>query len=269
MTFNSAEISNQDGQPLALYHLKYGEIVWAYTSADRVVTYGGVDYQPVAVLDSGMTQGGSSLNDLTIDAPSNLPICALFRGTPPSGSIFLTVRRIHYGEADAPIYWKGTVTTVKRTGPADAQIIGQPLTSSFKRTGLRLCWTRECPHFLYDPGCKVDPEDYRFETTIGALTGIAVTVAGVGGAADGYYTGGYMEWEVEVGTTERRMIEKHEGTTLTLMGLTTDLEVGLDIALFPGCDRTPATCDTKFSNIPNYGGFTFMPGESPYGVNLF
>lgn len=270
MSFNDAEISTQDGRPVALYLLEWGETVWAYTSADRDINYGGIDYIAVAVSDNGMVQGGSSANDFTLDCPSNLPVVDLFRGTPPSNSIWLTVRRKHMDEADAPIYWNGTVTNVKRLGPADAQIIGKPLTASFKRTGLRLCWTRECPHFLYDPGCKADPEDFRTDAEITDMTGNSITLDTTGGHVDGYFRGGYVEWEInDDGTIERRMIEDHAGTVLTIFGLTDGMEIGDAVAIFPGCDRTPGTCQSKFANLPNYGGFDFMPGQTPFGTLIF
>jgi uncharacterized phage protein (TIGR02218 family) len=276
MTFNSAEISTQDGRPVALYLIEWGSTEWCYTSADRPITYGVNNkgeprvYEPRTVSDSGMVQGGSSQNDFTVTCPANLPIVALFNGTPPSLDMWLTVRRMHYGELDAPIYWIGNVANVKRTGPAAAQIVGVPLTATFKRTGARLGWTRECPHFLYDSECKVDPEAYKLEVTITAKTGTTLTVDTVDGHEDGYYRGGMVVFEINGdGTLEYRMIEKNVGLVLALLGLTDSLEVGMPVTIYPGCDRTPATCRARFNNIPNYGGHHYMPGETPFGVNLF
>lgn len=273
MAFNDAEISTQDGQPIALYLLEWGNTVWRYTSADRDIEYpdgSGIMYLSRPVSDKGMVQGGSSANDFTMDCPSNLPIVALYRGTPPSGTIWMTVRRMHIGEADAPIYWIGTVTNVKRLGNADAQVLGRPLTGSFKRTGLRLCWTRECPHFLYDPGCKVNPAAFRVDAVILAKTGTTITLDNVGGKADSWFTGGYVEWEINAdGTIERRMIESHAGNVLVIFGVTDGLEIAHNVAIYPGCDRTPTTCSAKFNNLPNYGGFPFMPGQTPFGTIIF
>lgn len=278
MSFNSAEISTQDGRPIALYLILWGSTVWAYTSADRNITRDEiingvtveVEYLAVAVSDNGMVQGGSSANDFTLTGPSDLPIAGLFRGTPPSLSLWLLVRRQHVGETDAPIYWTGNITNVKRVGFGECQIIGKPLTASFKRTGLRLCWTRECPHFLYDSQCKVDPEDYKVTATVSDKTGNTVTVSTVGGHPDQYFRGGFVSWDIDgIGTTENRMIESQEGAVLTMLGLTDGIVIGESIALFPGCNRSPTMCDDKFDNIPNYGGFDFMPGETPFGSIIF
>jgi len=277
MTFSSAETSTQDGRPIALYTLRWGNTYWRYTSADSDVdgteVIGGivtpVTYSARAVQDSGMVQGSGNQNDFTMDCPASLPIVDLFGVTPPAGTIWMTVRRKHIGEADTPIYWIGTITNVKRLNLGEAQVIGVPLTASFARTGLRLCWTRECPHFLYDMDCKVNEADYREEGVISAVTPSTVTVTMIP-MPDQYFRGGYIEWAANAdGTMDRRMIESQEGNTFTVFGLTERMTVGLAVNVYPGCDRSPQTCKDKFDNIDNYGGFDFMPGESPFGINLF
>lgn len=277
MSYNDKEISTQDGRPVALYMMEWGNTVWRYTSADQQITRSelvngvaaDVTYVPKAMSDSGMVQGGSSANDFTVDCPTDLPIVGLFRGTPPSETIWLTVRRIHMGETDSPIYWTGTVTNVKRLDLANAQIIGKPLTASFKRTGLRLCWTRECPHFLYDFDCKVSASAYAQTANLTALTATTLTMD-LAGKPDQYYRGGYISWQANAdGTKERRMISGQVGNTITVLGLTDGLAVGKAVTAYPGCDRSSATCVSKFNNLANFGGFEFMPGQSPFGTQIF
>jgi uncharacterized phage protein (TIGR02218 family) len=283
MAFNDKEISTQDGRPAALYRLDWGNTSWFYTSADRKITrtelVKGVNtvvtYEPRAMKDSGMVQGGSQQNDFTVEGPSDLPIVRLFRGSPPSESIWLTVRRCHDADGtEAPIYWTGYVMNLKRPTDAKCAIIGQPLSASLKRTGLRLCWTRECPHFLYDPGCKVDPEAYRVNGEVVSFNGTTIVVTLEQEMEGGWFRGGFIAWEAnDDGTLERRFIEADvagdEGTTLTIFGLVDFLDIGDAVALYPGCSRTPSVCDGKFSNIDNYGGFDKMPGASPFNTPIW
>lgn len=273
MAFNDKEISTQDGRRIALYALRWGNTWWRYTSADRKITreelvanvMTEVEYLPVAMKDNGMVQGSSSQNDFTVDGPGSLPIADLFRGTPPAESIWLTVRRMHAGEDDAPITWKGVVLNVKRPTPGTCQIVGKPLIATMKRTGLRLCWSRECPHFLYDAGCKVDKETYRVDAEVTSMTATTFTTD-----ADGDFRGGFVEWEVnEDGTIDRRFIDGQTGTTCSIFGLTDRLEVGMAVRLYPGCDRTPTMCNDRYENIDNYGGFDKMPGQSPFNVAIW
>ena len=137
MTFVDREISSDDSQPVGLYKLEWGPTVWAYTSAEREIVRQETDgqgvvrevrYQPVSISDSGMTQGGSAANDFTVDIQADVPIVDLFRSTPPSESIWLTVRRKHVGEEEALVSWIGTVANVTRTdeaqGPGKVVAVG-------------------------------------------------------------------------------------------------------------------------------------------------
>lgn len=281
MTYNARETSTQDGRPIALYLFKWGKTEWRYTSADRevtiqepivvngVTTYQPRTYAPRPISDTGMKQGGSSQNDFEISLPDDLPVVALYRGTPPSDNVKIVVRRQHIGDQDVPIYWKGQVFNVKRPQPGSATIVGKPLLATLKRTGLRLCWTRECPHFLYDPGCKVDPLDYEVTATVVAVAGNLVTVEELEQPAD-WFRGGFMSYEAGPDKTlERRFIEVQAGNLLTIFGLADYLAIGDTVKLYPGCTRTPTVCNGKFNNIDNYGGFDKMPGKSPFTTRIF
>lgn len=274
MTFAAREISNQDGQRIALYEIEWGQTKWYYTSADQdiTVTISGEPrtYTAVAISDSGMTQGGSSNNDMTVEAPSNIPLVDLFNSTPPALEIWLTVRRMHSGDTDPPlIYWTGTVLNVKRQdGNAAVDIIGQTLLASFKRSGLRLAWTRGCPHMVYDQDCRAVKEDFAVTASIVSLTGNSVTVSFGAGTPPplGYFDGGFLEWTANGdGTIDRRGIVSSDSTTkFILFGTTYRLAVGTTITLYPGCNLTTEHCDEKFSNLANFGGFEQMTGKNPF-----
>lgn len=272
MAFNDKEISTEDGSPISLYEFKWGNTYWRYTSGDREIEYpDDVFYTPISIKDDGVVQGGSSANDFTVTAQADIPITTLFAGTPPSETITLTVRRQHPGEADAPIYLKGTVGNVKRKDLAEVLIIVRSLTATFKRTGLRLTWTRGCPHALYDSNCKVNREAFKVIATITAKAGVSITVNATGKPL-GWFDGGYLSWEAnEDGTLDRRPIDR--GLTdkqFTLLGGTDRLEIGQEINLYPGCPLVKEVCDSKYDNLANYGGFDFMPGKSPFdGTPVF
>lgn len=279
MTYEVKEISDQDGQIISLYEFKWGSTYWRYTSADKDIplTQNGDDviYTAVTISDDGVVQGGGSANDLTVSAQINLPLIELFRGTPPAGSIWLTVRRRHSGDPndDWFVHWIGTIGNVKKGGIATAKIIGRTLLATFNRSGLRLAWTRNCPHMLYDSECRVDPVDFAVEAEITEINADgSITVDTAGGNPAGYFDGGFIEWTVNVdGTKDQRGIESSlDDTTFRIFGTSDRLEVGLAITLFPGCDLTATTCSAKFANLTNYGGLEQMTDENPFdGRNVF
>lgn len=279
MTYEATEISTQDGAPVALYEFMWGSTFWRYTNADQAQTItqdaASVTYEPIAISDDGVKQGGSANNDMTVRAPINIPLVDLFRGTPPADSIWLTIRRRHAdgGATEFFVHWIGTIRNVQKGKQAQATIIGQALLASFNRSGLRLAWTRSCPHMLYDTECRVDPATFAHVAEITAIgTDGTITVDSAGGNVAPYFDGGYFTWEANAdGTIDQRGIEESvTDTQFRIFGSTDRLEVGLSITMYPGCDLSATTCNSKFSNLANFGGFEQMTGENPFdGRNIF
>lgn len=267
MTFSLFEIGNRSGRPVHLYEFAWGETVWRYTSADRDITFDDLPWTAIAISDGGVVQGGQAV-EFEISIPANLPIVDLFRSTPPATPI--TVRALVYHRDDPDlggvVYWTGTVGNVKRKDRSAATIFGLPLSATFRRVGLRLCWERGCPHMLYDEECRVDKASFSTATTITAMTGTTITVGSIGAFTAERYAGGYFEWEASVeGTIDRRGIESSAGgLVFNVFGSTDRLEIGQAITLYCGCDLTAETCDTFFDNLSNHGGHEYMPRKSPF-----
>lgn len=277
MGFNLFEIANFLGRPVCLYEFAWGPTFYRYTSADRVIEYGvdendePIKWLPIAISDSGFTQGSQS-QDFVITLPRANPIVDLFRSTPPSTKIVLTARRFHRDDPDqeAQVYWIGTVGNVKGKDANTAEVLGLPISSTIRRTGLRLCWEVNCPHALYDAGCKANKELFRTDTTITALTATSVTLASLGAFPPERYAGGFLEWEAtDEGTIDRRAIERHMGgTELQLFGRTDRLIAGQAVSIFLGCDLTAQTCKDVFDNLENHGGFPMLSKKSPFDGNF-
>lgn len=271
MTYNALEVSNHGGKPIGLYKFALGSKEWCYTSADRDITYGGDTYTKAGIVDEGVVQGGGSADadDLIIKAQADLEFLDLYVGTPPSLTMQVTLRRMHHGDAEAPIQWMGVLGAVKRMNKAMSQIVCRlPGPNGRRRAGPRLCWERGCPHVIYDHGCKLVPADWAVAATVDAIVdGVSFVSATAGGFDMDYFTGGYIEWEIFPGVLDRRGILSHQADLVTVLGLTDGLTEGMAITLYPGDDRTAETCDAKFNNILNYGGVLHMPGKSPFDGN--
>lgn len=273
MGFSLFEISSFLGRPVCLYEFQWGNTVYLYTSADRDLPYGEDDddnpiiWTKLAISDSGFTQGVSA-EDFVITMPRNNPLIDLFRLTPPSLPITIVCRRFHYDDPDeeATVYWSGTLGNVKGKDAISVEVLGVPISRTTRRTGLRLCWGRGCPHSVYDEGCTLDPELFKVETTITGLTSVAIDVASFGIWGGSAFAGGYVEWDAnDDGTIDRRAIESFPGAlTLWLLGTTDRMEIGQAIRLYPGCDLTPTTCISRFNNLANHGGFEMLADKSPF-----
>lgn len=278
MTFNAREISTQDGQPIALYEFRYGNSYWRFCTADEDQTIGLDEnddpavWQARAILDEGVTQGGSDQNDLTLRTQSNNPVAAIFRDGQLSGKVWLSVRRWHIGddESETPLLWSGTIVNVSPIDRATVQMSGRALGGSYDRQGLRLSWGRMCPHVLYSEfGCRVDKALHAYPHEIATLDGISFSVVTYAAPAEGSFTGGFMEFLRPDGSLQRYGIEFEGGNDFRVLGSTIGLEIGSEVTIFPGCPRNTEGC-IAFDNLPNYGGFPHLPGKSPFdGTPVF
>jgi uncharacterized phage protein (TIGR02218 family) len=274
MSFDTIEISNQDGKPIFLYEFVQGVLPsngrgWFFNTSDRDIVYnhpvyGNTTYVAEAISDGGVTiSGGSEDNEITITVPFLNAVSQLFTATPPSTKVNVTIRALHYGDTDAPIHWMGTVSSRKVPQDGEAQLLCNAVIASFSVGGLRLCYERQCPHPLYSlTTCKA--VKVPVSCVITALTGDSITADNFATMSDGKFNGGYVEWPIVGTLMESRSIDQHTGTTVTLLGSTDGLAVGMTITAFIGCDHSRQGCNDDHSNLPNYGGFAHMPGRSPF-----
>ena len=265
MRFDQRERSLSDGQPIRLYQFSRGTLRWLYCSADRDIPYQNQLFKAVAISDDGIRQTGEpSADALNITAPWNLDVAQQYRGMPPSSETTLTIIDQHYGAPDAIVSWVGSISGVKWPAPDRCDIICQSLTASFDRPGLNLTFERGCPHSLFDRNCRVNRDLYKTLTIVQSATGAVISSGAFASFPDDYFSGGFVEWHSVSGDIERRGVEKHTGSDLTLLGGTDGIALGHSVTAFPGCTQVMAVCDSRFHNSDNYGGIRHLPGKSPF-----
>ncbi len=266
MTYDLYEESLQSGEPVELYQFQFGSNTYRYTSAKDAVTAQGNTWQP-AYLKRGSIDFGTEKgrNNLKIDTVRSFPIADLYRITPPSDVILLTVYRKHTGDDETVVIWTGRVLVVDFEA-SSAKITCEPVTTSLKRTGLRRLYQRQCPHVLYGTSCGVNKATFAVPTTLSAVNGTTLNSATFGLYTDGYFAGGYFDF-VQGGVTERRFITEHTGTQIKINLPLIGLSSGDAITAYPGCPHTMSACSGTFNNLNNYGGFPYIPSKNPFGSN--
>lgn len=272
MSFNVLEQSLAGGRPVRLYQFSRGVVQWLYNSSDRDIVHQTRTYKALAggISDDGIRQGGeTSTQDLRIQAPGDIEVAQLYRGIPPSDAIDLVIFDRHYADPDDDyrVSWIGEIQSVAWPSIDRCKIVCSPESVSMSGQGLRLRWERPCPHCIYERGCNVDRELHRVDAVVISMDGATITGSAFSGYPNGYFNAGYIEWSVGGGNYDRRAIDSHVGTVLTIFGGTSGIELNQDVSAFPGCDQTIETCNTKFGNSINYGGIRHLPGRSPFDGN--
>ncbi len=273
MTYDLTERSAAAARPVRLYRFTRGTLAWRYCSADRDIVHQAQTFKALrgGIKDGGIRQTGQGSPDLLkLTAPADLEVAQLYRGAAPSSPIQLTVFARHYGVDDYLVIWSGEIRSVKWPALDRCEISCSPLTERMEMQGLRLGWERNCPHALYSTACGVDMNLYRVESTVQGMDGASISNGAFAAYPAGHFTGGLVEWSIGGGEYERRGIEAHSGSTLTLLGGSGGLGLSQVIRVYPGCAQTVASCKNRFDNLANYGGIPHLAGKSPWdGSNVF
>lgn len=280
MTFDAREISNAGGTPVRLYEFRrtdnLGTRYWRYCSAQEDLLIGSDVWSAVTISDEGTQITGEVVTqEVTILMDAELEVIRLFRGTPPSGRIYVRLWDIHAEEpTDRRLAFIGTLGSVKRKTPIQAQVTVNSLLGSLRRRGVRKMWSRGCSNILYDSDCTLNPNDWSQIRPITAVNGLQITFAGLAASVPGWETvwfgGGYLEYADVNGLLQRRPIRYQDNDVLTMLGPTDGLVAGMSVKLVGGCRYSKYDCINKFNNYANYGGAPDQPGVSPFdGAVIF
>lgn len=305
MDFNDYENSSAGVSPAELFYFQHHTLAWALTSADEPITVSGVTCEPcdISRTEATSTQELNKAN-VNITLPRDHPVVQLHSLYPPSHVTTVTVYRTHRDDPDLQftVVWMGRVLNVEGAGVM-ATLHCEPVATSIRRIGLRQMYQRQCPHVLYSPNtCKVDRELFKVNGTFVALdedTHLMMTVGfnpstlpakmwdRVGSVdvplIEDKLSGGMVGWVSPTGLTYWRSILYQAAAVGSQVGIqinfpiplldiegSPSLPVGSALVLFPGCQHTMTNCLNTFNNLPNYGGYPYIPLLNPFnGTTLY
>lgn len=168
-------------------------------------------------------------------------------------------------DEDTQLVNSGLITDLTVQGrELQADCVPEPLLSTHQVPRWR--FTRTCNHQLYGEQCGVVAGDFDFGNTILAIdpSDRKVTISGQRASTEAKH------WRQGVlihpdGIRMTILNAEHIGgnTVLQLHQWSTDLEVSDNVTIRAGCDHTAPTCEEKFSNLANFGGFPQIPNSNP------
>ena len=261
MSFDTRERSQYAGEPVECYRFSRPGELWMLTSADRPITLPSGTYVPAPVTRGAIKQSQEDqTGTLEITLPQEHELSQLFLAETPTERTAVIVYAAHRGdESDPAAIFVGNVASA-RFEPPSATLVCVPIMAAFRRTVPLLRFQRTCNWPLYGPGCGVDAAAFRDAATVSAVSGADIVAAAFALRPDGWYTNGWIENDAG----ERRFIVGHVGNTVTLMVPFRSLTPGTVLHAFAGCDRTEATCASKFDNLVNHFGFARIPTRNPH-----
>lgn len=267
MTYTAKEQSTAGGNPIFLYTFTQGATVLArLTSAPEDYTTSGspaLTFTSSEIAHSTIRTTQNPNQDeleITLARSSSLTATLL---APTDTAVTVTIQRVHVDDGEIVGALKFFVGTGRRTS-SSVTFQCRTQNEKLRRGALHYRIERTCRHVLYGDGCGLTQGDFEQAAVVTAISGKTVTLQATpdtGSPADtSYFLGGIIRFG-----TVAQTIDSQSGTTLTLVAAFPDLatEVAANgntaVALAPGCPLNIATCNARFDNALNFGGFHELP----------
>lgn len=173
-----------------------------------------------------------------------------------------------YGDTSAGVVnlFFGNVSEVK---PSRSAVV---LTVSSQLELLNLDMPRNllspgCIHSLFDTGCTLNQANYPSFGFVSAGSSTLTVNSTDLNMPSGYFTQGTILFTSGPNTGSAATIKQHTVTggvnTLSLMAPISQAPAAYDqFVVFPGCDKTMATCQGKFNNLVHFRGWPFVPSPT-------
>ncbi|WP_441561963.1 DUF2163 domain-containing protein [Colibacter massiliensis] len=251
-------------------HLKSGlSYYWADTDVN--VTYGGNVYRgdgPVITRNKTSTRSEVSVDKLTIsiscdkkDTIGGVPLMAVAHNGGLDGSTLNLKRAFFTAEGvliDAVDLFTGIVEVRQGGGltlQLDIKSVVQKLNVDFPNKR----YYPQCPYCIYSSECGVKIEQYRKRVKVTAVTGTN-TIAVNTTFADGYYNAGGIEWlSGPLAGQSTQIMSSAANWIIYMSPSNTQPVAGNEAYVYPGCDKTPETCRSKFNNFLRNRATPYVP----------
>lgn len=241
-----------------------------FTDHDGSLSYGGNTYTPVGIADISARRFESGQRPSSVDvrgilASGDITTEDLHAGLYDEARIDETLVDWRYPWRGALASWSYWIDQVRYDGESwTAELSGS---ARFMRRRVGESLTRNCQRKLGDSLCQVTLASF---TVTGSVLGtedgdkrLVIFAAGFGSFSDGYFADGQITWTsgANDGLSENVKAYRDADKRVELQNqMPHPIGVGDAFSLIAGCDKTAATCDTKFSNIDNFGGWLYVPG---------
>ena len=261
--YSQYEVSTCDGRPQELYKFSQTGADWFYTSGDNDFTYNGMLFKPETLSRGEIDQkNDATASSVDITVARTNPVAAKFIAYNPSSAIWVTIYRLHLNSdslSDIQTIFIGRIVSVTFDG-SKAVMKCSPLQGILSRNIPKILYQSVCNRVVYSSRCGVDQSKFAVLGIITAISGNTISSPAFANKPDGWFNHGVMIKGADV----CRMIIKHTGQQLTLLGPIDSLTIGDYVQATAGCDRLETTCANKFNNRNNFLGWTNMPNKNPF-----
>lgn len=254
--------------------------VLRYTSADIDITHAGATYSargPLIQRGTVRTVLGLEVDklDLTISPrliATDLTAAHTLNGQPfiaaaLSGALdgaMVTLHRAFLSSWSQPpvgavVMFHGQVSDV--SGSRSSLSVDVKSALELLNTKLpRNLYQASCMHTLYDAGCAVNKAALTVNGTVTGTNGTGQWLQSGLNQSLGWFDQGVLTFTSGANAGVQRTVKAFAtGQFWFVLPLPSAPTVGDAFSVYPGCDKTQTTCSAKFSNLPRFRGFPYVP----------
>lgn len=264
-TFESLEASEESGSKIELFTLAIGSTIYRmHDSVEPIITIAGYDFFRVGVGRGTISTGEESL-EVTLPGSHTFPLS--FATIAPGQVATLLIQAVHRELlTDVKMIYKGVVRSVAFTqNAAHAALSLVPTNSAMKKEIPERTYQASCNNVLFDGNCQLASVVWKYDGPVSVVDGNVVTVAGLFATKGANWsTGGYVSF----GVLDYRLIVEQGGDDLQLVLPFYETVLDQTVSVYAGCDQDIVTCDTKFNNEINFGGFPYVPTKNVFATGI-
>lgn len=242
--------------------------VYAFTSLDSPLTVGGITYVPsIDAPSTAYARLGLSVDNLDVSGVIDSVQVTdddLMAGRWHFAAVELF--EVNYADLSQGVHTigSGNLGRVKVEGPIyRAEVLG--LTHLLKQRIGRIAMPT-CDWNLGDSRCGIDLDTFPNGKVTGTITQVDSIWQFRDSAltwATGWSNGGLLTWTSGPNIGLSMEVKSYDGTLKAVMlrqAMPYQWSIGDAYEMQAGCDKTRATCRTKFNNRRRFGGLAEMPG---------
>lgn len=238
-----------------LYHVSAGPQVWRYTSGEFDVQTATDLWEAKPIkrqdLSYDLKQTG-----LSIILPDDVAPFDIFKTITP----LLPITVIIYDYPTMGVKFKGDIKGVSYDATKSIATVSIGSTKFLgDTTAPNRTYSQSCPFDLYGQECGVDRAAYTITVANSTVNWIAPDKLENPAFAGQNLINGYIELD----TGESQFITAQSGGTLQLLWAVATRDDAVTVKAVANCMKSTYYCDTYFNNLPNYGGFPYIPTKNP------
>lgn len=160
------------------------------------------------------------------------------------------------------VYWfGGRIGPITKLGRSSAMLAVLSDLNLLNVQMPRELYQNACSNTLYDAKCTLNRATFKSSNAVVAAFSSRSVIQSTLPNNTGYFDLGYVKFTSGVNNGVVRSIKNYVGSGYfnLITPLFTLCGNGDTFDIYPGCDKTQATCASKFSNVINFRGFPYIP----------